>query len=181
MRGLLTAEWLLRRVLGSFGLPIVALFVTGAALVAITQEIAAVEALAQKQLVAAKLTTDDRAASQARTALTLWRARLTEQSAIFPSRREATQTARAASALLEKSELSVEAIGISDLANYSADYGAVSLEIRMTGSAARALPALSNILATSPGWLMERVSVERQASGTDAIEALLIVVYRSGS
>ena len=112
MRGLLTAEWLLRRALGSFGLPIVALFVTGAALVAIAQEIAAVEALAQKQLVAAKLTTDDRAANQARTALTLWRARLTEQSAIFPSRREATQTARAASALLEKSELSVEAIGM---------------------------------------------------------------------
>jgi hypothetical protein len=110
-----------------------------------------------------------------------WRQRLTVEAARLPPRKDALAIIRTATGLLEASGVSIDSVNTSHSTASGMPFGTVMVEARMTGSAVLATSALSEILATSPGWSIERISIERQAEGIALIEALMVLLYANGS
>ncbi len=173
----LAFAWMMYRVARSVPLAIGALTVLAVLCVAISLERQAVVREAESAVQAAQSLAANPAADHNKAMVVAWRQQLLQQAAVLPSRNEVSGIVRNATGILEASGISIESVNTNYAAPSSTTYQALTLEARMTGDVVRAASAMSDILASSPGWSIERLSIERQTEGVASIEAMLVLLY----
>jgi hypothetical protein len=173
----LAFAWIMYRVARSVRLALGALTLLVGLCVAISLERQAVEREAESAAQAAQLVATNPPADDNRAQVVAWRQQLLRQASALPPRNEVSGIVRNATGILEASGISIESVNTNYAAPSSTTYQALTLEARMTGDVVRAASAMSNILASSPGWSIERLSIERQTESVASIEAMLVLLY----
>ena len=172
----LAAAWILRRVTRSVPLAICAFVVVAALCIGIESERRVVQAEVEALMRMAQ-SAPTLPASEQETALASWRQQLQREASRLPPRKSAASILTSATGVLGESGVAIDSVNTSQAALSTTPYAALTLEAHMSGSAARAAAALSKILADSPGWSLERLSIERRAEGMASIEAVLVLVH----
>lgn len=172
----LAAAWTLHRITRSVPLAICAFIIVAALCIGIESERRMVQAEAEAHSRMAR-SAPTLPVSEQETALVSWRQQLQREASRLPPRKSAASLVRAATGILEESGVAIESVNTSQAAFSATPYAALTLEAHISGSAARAAGALAKILADSPGWSLERLSIERRAEGLASIEMVLVLVH----
>lgn len=110
--------------------------------------------------------------------LPAWRARLSAEEVRLPERRRTTPLVRAAVAGIESSDVAIEALSTTSSKVSGLPYEVVALDTRLAGPASKVARAVSQVLAGSPGWALESLTLERRPAGHVAVEATFVLLTR---
>jgi hypothetical protein len=107
-----------------------------------------------------------------------WRERLAVEEGRLPERQQVIPLVRSAVGSIESSGVTIEALGSASSKVAGLPYELVTLDARLSGSASRSAKAVSQVLATSPGWALESLVIERRPAGQVAVEATFTLLAR---
>jgi hypothetical protein len=171
-------DWHVRR-LGSSGvISVVGCIIMAAAVVWLSLTNDAKRLQLDNLLESASIRVDARASGDD---LRVWRTRLTNEEIRLPERAQGAALVRKALDEMEKAGGAIASLATSTSKAPGSGYETLTLDARISTSAGKAAGAVAAVLATSPGWALERLTLERRDGEVLIVEATFSLLMRDAS
>lgn len=120
----------------------------------------------------------EHADAERRAEVNSWRSRLQTEQERLPQLRQAPLIVSKAVSAIESAGVGFEGVTTTSQRVANAPFHVVTVDARLSGTAAKASAAISKAMAESPGWAVERVALERRPAGMVTAEVTFSLLVR---